>query len=94
MVAAATADGVVFVPQCAPAAEAPRWHMALVIWPGEDFHWYRQAEGGVWGHKPGHLEATDLDNALEAIQDPQLADRGPYADFCGFCFAPRSMGIR
>ncbi|HEX2208900.1 MAG TPA: hypothetical protein VHG93_14580 [Longimicrobium sp.] len=93
--AAATADGAVFVPHCAPDGQAPRWHMALVIWPDPDgdFHWYREAQGGVWGHKPGEDAATDLDAAGHVIHDPQTADRGPYTDFCSYCFAPSGMGI-
>jgi len=27
--------------------------VALVIWPGVDFHWYRQDDNGSWSHKPG-----------------------------------------
>ena len=27
--------------------------VALVIWPGVDFHWYRKGLNGRWTHKPG-----------------------------------------
>jgi hypothetical protein len=59
--------------------------VALVIWPGVDFHWYRRDRSGSWSHKPGQTPARDTDNSGSAISDPRTADRGPYVDFCG-CF--------
>lgn len=58
--------------------------VALVIWPNADFHWYRMGRDGLWTHKPGGTEVTDLDNSGNLITDPRNADRGPYIDFCSF----------
>lgn len=60
--------------------------VALVIAPGPgfvDFHWYRQGPDGMWSHKPGGTEATNLDNSGNPISDPRTADRGAYTIFCG-----------
>jgi hypothetical protein len=64
--------------------------LALVVWPndaggsGVDYHWYRRDEDGMWTHKPGATEATNLDQSSHPITDPQTADRGPYTVFCGY----------
>jgi len=58
--------------------------VALVVWPGGDFHWYRKGRRGAWTHKPGSTAVTNVDNAGKAIGDPRTADRGPYTDFCTF----------
>ncbi len=58
--------------------------VALVIWPGNDFHWYRKGQNGLWSHKPGSTPVTNVDNSGQAIPDPRTADRGPYTDFCTF----------
>ena len=68
--------------------------VALVIWPGVDFHWYRHDRDGRWSHKPGGTEATNLDNSGNLITDPQLADRGPYTIFCGcYCVCKDKISI-
>lgn len=66
--------------------------VALVIWPGIDFHWYRQDIGGNWSHKPGGTQAKDTDNAGSMITDPRSADRGPYTEFCD-CFCVCKCGV-
>ncbi len=58
--------------------------VALVIWPGVDFHWYRKGRNGYWSHKPGGTAVTNLDNSSNTIPDPRTADRGGYTDFCTF----------
>lgn len=58
--------------------------VALVIWPGWDFHWYRMGRNGYWSHKPGGTPVTNLDNSGVTISDPRTADRGGYVDFCTF----------
>lgn len=58
--------------------------IALVIEPGEDFHWYRRDNNNMWSHKPGTTAATTLDNKRQPIKSPETADRGPYKDFCGY----------
>lgn len=58
--------------------------VALVIWPGGDYHWYRKGRNGLWTHKPGSTAVTNLDNKGKVITDPRTADRGPYTTFCTF----------
>lgn len=58
--------------------------VALVIWPGSDFHWYRKGQNGYWTHKPGGTQATNLDNSGKVITDPRTANRGPYTEFATF----------
>jgi hypothetical protein len=65
--------------------------VALVIWPGEDFHFYRQDRSGMWSHKPGSTEATNRDNSGNLMADPQTANRGPYTVFCGYYCARREL---
>lgn len=58
--------------------------VALVIWSGVDYHWYRKGIYGKWSHKPGGTAVTNLDNSGNTIADPRNADRGGYTDFCTF----------
>lgn len=68
--------------------------VALVIAPGFDYHWYRRDRNGLWSHKPGETEATNLDNAGDFIIDPRTADRGPYTIFCGcYCVCKDRVSI-
>ncbi len=83
----ATSDGL--APTTASAgAPSGKTKVALVIWPGQDYHWYRQDSGGRWSHKTGTAPATNLDNSGMQIFDPQLADRGPYTEFVGYFLTP------
>lgn len=59
-------------------------YIALVIWPGVDYHWYRQYGLKQWAHKPGRTDAINLDSVGHPIRDPQTCDRGPYTDFCEY----------
>ncbi|WP_131281718.1 hypothetical protein [Hylemonella gracilis] len=58
--------------------------IALVIWPGYDFHWYRQDNNTKWSHKPGQTPARNTDNSGALISDPRNCNRGPYSNFCSF----------
>jgi hypothetical protein len=90
--AAAKRDGAHDVGDCFPDSEAPRMLVALVIWPGEDYHWYRK-HPDCWGHKPGSTDARNVDNANNIISDPQTCDRGPYSEFTGFMLLPNSLKV-
>lgn len=57
--------------------------VALVVWPGVDYHWYRRDRNGRWSHKMGGTPVTNLDNSGNIITDPRTADRGSYSEFCG-----------
>ena len=58
--------------------------VALVIWSGVDYHWYRKGRNGLWSHKPGGTAVTNLDNSGHLITDPRTANRGGYTSFCTF----------
>ncbi|MFF4354029.1 hypothetical protein [Streptomyces sp. NPDC001530] len=76
-----------------PARENPRRHMALVVWPGWDYHWYREQQGGFWGHRPGSAAARNYDNSNKSITDPETCYRGGYTNNCGYFYAGRSVVI-
>src|SRR5205085_1582186 len=81
----AVSDGLVACPNfTAPLAAGKGWYVALVIWPGRDYHWYRQDKVGCWSHKPGRTPAINTDNSGHAITNPQTCDRGNYTAFCTF----------
>jgi hypothetical protein len=66
--------------------------IALVIWPGEDYHFYRVVTGGPdwwWGHKPGGTPARYTDESNQPLKQPlrpDNCDRGWYEHFCGFFY--------
>ncbi len=91
---ASLCDGLHRRYDCFPESERPRYLVALVIWPGRDFHWYRLHREGFWGHKPGSTAARNVDNAGRIITNPQTADRGPYTQFCGYFYTKRTQKIR
>ncbi|HEX8316889.1 hypothetical protein [Longimicrobium sp.] len=90
---AAKSDGVLPSSMCLANNLQPRWYVALVIWPGVDYHWYRQQAGGIWGHKPGSTPATNSDNSGNVITNPQTANRGGYTSFCGYFFVGSNVQI-
>ena len=91
--AAAMADGLRKRCDCLPDPEYPRRLMALVVWPGSDYHWYRHQRGGFWGHKPGGTVARNVDDSNKLILNPETCNRGPYTDFCGYFYAGLSVVI-
>ena len=58
--------------------------IALVIWPGEDFHFLRLDLNGYWSQKSGRGPARNYDNSRRPIRDPRYCNRGPYNVFGGF----------
>ncbi|TDH34851.1 hypothetical protein E2A64_14000 [Pseudohoeflea suaedae] len=67
-----------------PLKAGAGWYVALVIWPGKDYHWYRQDNVGCWSHKAGETAARNTDDSNNPITDPKTCDRGPYTDFCTY----------
>lgn len=69
------------------------YKVALVIAPNKDYHWYIQNRDGYWSHKPGYLQATDLDAGGNKITDPQTCNRNyddlNYSTFCGYYIVTR-----
>jgi hypothetical protein len=59
-----------------------------------DYHFYRRDDNGMWSHKPGASDATNLDHSGNPITDPRTADRGPYTVFCGcYCACEKKVTI-
>jgi hypothetical protein len=88
--AAANWDG------CKATCSGPNKNVALVVWPGRDYHWYRRHSNGFWGHKPGSTAARNTDNSGRVIGGaltPQNCNRGPYTSFCGYRFSPVGMKV-
>jgi hypothetical protein len=81
---AAIADALIHTPKANNRCPREGHLVALVIWPGVDFHWYRKGRNGMWTHKPGSTAATNVDNSGNLIPDPRTADRGGYTAFCSF----------
>lgn len=92
---AAQSDGLVPTGGfAAPLAAGHGWYVALVLWPNNDYHWYRQDKVGCWSHKPGSTAARNVDNANHAINDPKTANRGPYTVFCAYMITKSGVHIR
>jgi hypothetical protein len=70
--------------------------IVLVIWPNQDYHFYRLVTGGPywwWGHKPGGTPAKYTDDCGHSIYQyngrgyaPNNCCRGNYTDFCGYFY--------
>jgi len=80
----AVADGLIDKPNQDNKCISPGHLVALVNYPGHDYHWYRKGSNGKWSHKMGGSPATVLDNSGNPITDPRTADRGSYTGFCTF----------
>ena len=89
----AKSDGAHDAGNCFAASFAPRLLVALVIWPGVDYHWYRW-HGSFWGHKPGGTAVRNIDNSGLVITDPRAANRGGYSIFYGFMLIPNTQHVR
>lgn len=76
--------------------------IALVVHPGEDYHFYRQDADGWWSHKDGANPAKRYDAEGKPIWNPRTAARDyrprgsflNYKDFCGYWCAPRRRTIK
>ena len=75
--------------------------IAMVVHPGEDYHFYRQDSDGWWSHKDGGNKVKRFDADGKPIWNPQTASRDyrpksylNYKDFCGFYCAPRRQTIK
>jgi hypothetical protein len=75
--------------------------IALVVDPGEDYHYYREDKDGFWSHKDGGNPVKRFDADGFPIINPQTASRDyrpkgsflNYEDFCGFYCAPRGKQL-
>ena len=90
---AATADGLAMAAGFANQLnQGEGFYVALVVWPGVDFHWYRQDDNGCWSHKPGQTAATNLDNSGNLIADPANCNLGNY-NFCAYMITDHNVVI-
>jgi hypothetical protein len=80
----AVSDALIDTPLANNKCPAKGHLVALVIWPGADFHWFRKGVNTRWSHKPGGTSVTNLDNSGAIINDPRTANRGNYTQFCTF----------
>jgi hypothetical protein len=80
---------------CKNTCSGSNKNVALVIWPGVDYHWYRRHSEGFWGHKPGSTAARNVDSNNLVIngttRTPANCARGPYTIFCSYLFSPTGM---
>jgi hypothetical protein len=91
---AAQADGLVVTPNFSGVlAPGFGWYVALVIWPNNDYHWYRQDKNGCWSHKPGETPVRNVDNSGNQIADPKTCNRGPYTQFCTYMITKKTVVI-
>ena len=81
---AAIADCLIDAPSANNRCPKEGHLVALVVWPGGDFHWFRKNRNGYWSQKMGGTPVTNVDNSGNLIADVRTADRGPYTDFCTF----------
>lgn len=76
--------------------------IALVVDPGEDYHYYRQDDDGMWSHKDGSNKVKRFDALKRPIFNPAFASRDyrwqnsdlNYENFCGFYCVPRDHAVR
>lgn len=75
--------------------------IALVVDPGDDYHFYRQDADGWWSHKDGANPVKRFDAEGQPIWDPKTAARDyrprgsflNYTDFCGYYCVPRDRPL-
>jgi len=91
--AASISDGAHQANNCFPDTARPRLYVAMVIWPGRDYHWYRFHSEGFWGHKPGQTPARNVDNSNVVIKNPETCNRGGYTSFCGYFLIPNNIRV-
>jgi len=69
------------------------YKIAIVVAPGQDYHFYVQNSDGYWSHKPGTSSCTRYDASGNLITDPQAANRNysyaNYSTFCGYYIMKR-----
>ncbi|KAL0486633.1 insoluble matrix shell protein [Acrasis kona] len=73
-------DGLTPLEKVCPTKEHPSvgHYVSLVIWPHQDFHWYRKDLDGFWSHKPGSTPVRNYDSSQQKILNPDKANIKPY----------------
>jgi len=92
---AALSDGLQWVGTDLPTELPSKGHyIALLIWPGTNFHWLRMDKSKYWSHKPGGTEVRNIDNSGEIVSDPSKQDFSPWTEYCGvFLVLPSKIQI-
>ncbi len=76
--------------------------IAMVMHPGEDYHFFRQDADGWWSHKDGANPVKRYDAEHLPVWNPKTAARDyrpvgsflNYRDFCGFYCVPRRKTVK
>ena len=75
------------------SCDADYYKGALVVDPGNDYHYYRLNDEGYWTHKAGYKPRSAYDANGNLIYNPEKASRNygrlNYSDFCGYFCVPR-----
>ncbi len=83
---------------CKRVCSGSNKNVALVVWPGQDFHWFRKQSDGFWAHKAGNTIVRNMDNCGYTIdginRTPENCCREPYTHFCGYMYSPTGMKVR
>jgi hypothetical protein len=96
---AATADGLVYIPDTAnkppPTSQPDEGHIvSMHIWPETNFHWVRMDRNLTFSHKPGSTPVRDVDNDGNVITDPSKSNFAPWTEHCGyFTIVPSKVTI-
>jgi hypothetical protein len=87
---AAVRDG--YLDDCRDSAKKRNLHVGFCIWPGADYHWYRQTKPmdgePRWCHKMGTDIARNKDESGHYITNPETCDRSYYVVWGGFLWNP------
>lgn len=75
------------------ASPTPNLKICLVIWPGQDFHFYRLCANNHWCHKPGKTAARNYDNSGHWITSVATCNRGPYSIIAGYFYWRNSYKV-
>ena len=73
-----------------------RLRVCFVIWPGNDYHWYRLnflgGGGQRWCHKRGTFPVSNKDQNGNFITEPKTSARWNYNVFGKYMFVPNPRG--
>jgi len=84
VLAAVLRDGLIQLPYYAPELNPELCIIALVVWPNEDYHFYRLDDNYKWSHKMGWDPVVNTDDGGMEIWDPKFANRGKYTVFVSY----------
>jgi len=81
---AALSDRLVWVDNAIPTSLPDKGHyVALLIWPGTNFHLVRMDSNMYWSHKPGGSAVKNVDNDGKVITNPSKQNFFPWTQYCG-----------